>query len=393
MAEPIRHLRRHVALLSFFSFLGPFGGNMVLSMLHRLTQEFGTGLAVISLSVSLYMIPFAVLQLVAGPLSDLWDRRKTLMLGIVVFIAGVLVCALAPSVHIFLVGRIISGLGYAFVTPAVFAMTGDIVPIPRRGKAMGWMGSMNMLGVALGPLMGGLFAEIDWRLAFYALALIAAVGLTIFHFSDIAEAVEKAAAPPLRGMLRKAAGNWGLMVASATGFLAMFAYVSVLTSLSPYLARAPFEFSDSWVGGVIACAGIGGILVSPVGGWIADRAGRAATAALGLACVAAAYGALTMAHSWTVMACLFFIIGAAISFCWAGLITLSVELLPAERGTSTAIFNSVRFFGYALAPQFSSFLFVRAGMKPLFLTAAVCSVVGVLLALALTKAERGGTKV
>ena len=89
-------------------------------------------MVMMSFSLTFFMIPFAALQLVSGPLSDLWDRRKTLITGLMVFIAGHLTRALSLSIHFFLAGRVIQGLGFAFVNPVALAIIGDRVPASGR---------------------------------------------------------------------------------------------------------------------------------------------------------------------------------------------------------------------------------------------------------------------
>ena len=307
-------MNRQIFLLAFFIFLGPFGGNTVLSMLHRLTLEFRTDMVVMSLSLTFFMIPFAVLQLVSGALSDLWDRRKTLITGLIVFIVGHLMCALSPSIHFFLAGRVIQGLGFAFVNPVALAIIGDRVPASGRGRVMGWMGSMNTLGIATGPLLGGVLAETNWRLAFLLLALMGAFGLAIFFFSKVGETGGKVEKLPLGYLLRGAAGNRGVLTVSLSGFFVFFSYIIVLTTLSPYLAAPPFRLSDSQIGMVISCAGLAGILLSPFAGWTADRIGRASTSALGLTAVALVFVTLEMATNWVAMAALFFVLGGVMAF-------------------------------------------------------------------------------
>ena len=318
-------------LLAFLIFLGPLCGNTVISMLHRLTLEFRTDRVVMSLSVTFFMVPFAALQLVSGALSDRWDRRKTLITGLIVFRGGQLLSALAPSVHSFLVGRVIQGLGFAFVNPVALAMVGDMVPASGRGRVMGWMGSMNTLGIATGPLLGGVLAETNWRLAFFVLVFMSALGLMIFFCSKVGKERGKSERPPFGNLLKEAAGNRGVLIASLSGFFTFFSYITVLTSLSPYLATS-LRLSDSQIGMVISCAGLAGILLSPFAGWTADRIGRASTSALGLTAVALVIITLEMARTWVAMAATFFALGGVMAFGWAGLMTLSVEFLPRARG-------------------------------------------------------------
>jgi YNFM family putative membrane transporter len=214
-----------------------------------------------------------------------------------------------------------------------------------------------------------------------------AIGLAIFFCSKVGETGGKAERLPLGYLLRDVAGNRGVLTVSLSGFFVFFSYITVLTTLSPYLASPPFRLSDSQIGMVISCAGLAGILLSPFAGWTADRIGRAGTSALGLMAVALVFVTLEMATNWVAMAALFFVLGGVMAFGWAGLMTLSVELLPGARGTSTSIFNSARFFGFALAPQLSSLLFIREGMKAVFLCAAAAAFAAALLAVALRKPE------
>jgi MFS family permease len=60
-------------------------------------------------------------QIVSGAISDLWSRRKTLMMGAALFIAGSLISGFAPSVGFFLAGRGVQGLGFAFIHPVAMA--------------------------------------------------------------------------------------------------------------------------------------------------------------------------------------------------------------------------------------------------------------------------------
>ncbi len=357
-------------------------------MLHRLTLEFETNIVVMSLAVSLFMVPFAILQLISGAVSDFWGRRRTLILGEVIFISGHLIAWLAPSIYSFLAGRAVQALGFAFVHPVAMALVGDMVPASRRGNAMGWLGSMMTLGIATGPLAGGILAETNWRLTFFFIALAGTTVLVIFLRTTIGKTSPEKESLPIGRLLRKAAGNRGVWTVSLSGFFMFLAYAAVLTSLSPYLVGSPFGCSDSQVGIVIASSGLAGIVFSPLAGRTIDRIGRAVISAYGMAALGGVFAILPAAKSYAAMTMLFFAVGAFQAFAWAGLMTLSVEILPGARATSASIFNAARFTGFGLASQFSSLLFLSRGMSAVFLFGTAAAIVGAFLSFAVRKHEK-----
>ncbi|MGQ9583730.1 MAG: MFS transporter, partial [Thermoplasmatota archaeon] len=162
---------RRLPLLGLCVFLGPFGGNAVLSILFELERELSTDVATVTLSITVFMVPFAAIQLFSGPISDLWDRRGTVVVGLSLYAAGAVACGLSGTIGEFLISRAIQGIGFAFVNPVALAAVGELTRPSQRGRAMGWMGSLTTLGTATGPLYSGAAAALDWRLAFHGLAL------------------------------------------------------------------------------------------------------------------------------------------------------------------------------------------------------------------------------
>jgi predicted MFS family arabinose efflux permease len=378
---------RRIAFIGFAVFLGPFGGNTVLSMLHTIRNEFHTTPEVIVLSITFFMLPYAFFMLFSGAVSDLWDRRKTIMAGLATYAAGCLVCGLAPGIVPFLAGRLVQGLGFAFVNPVALAFAADIVGPSRRGEVMGWMGSMTTLGTAAGPLLGGVASEFDWRLAFL-INLGAALGAIAMFASCCSVPSASGDRGEFFRLLKAAAQDRGVMAVSLSAALAFLAYGGVLAFLSTYLTSAPFRLSDAQVGMVISGSGVAGILASPLAGRAADRFGRSAVSAAGLLAAAACYGAMAFTGGWLALGAMFFAMGAMMAFGWAGLVTLSVELMPGARGTSSSVFNSVRFLGFAVAPQVFTVVFLARGMGPVFLLSAAFVVGAAVLALGVLGREK-----
>jgi len=380
---------RRIPLIAFCVFLGPFGGNTVLSMLHTIKGEFSTTDTLIAMTITLFMVPFALVMFFSGPLSDFWDRRKTIIVGLLAYSAGSVVCGLSGGIWPFLLGRVVQGLGFAFVNPVALALSAEIVPPSRRGETMGWMGSMTTLGTATGPLLGGVAAEADWRLAFYMMTALSLAAAALFALSPAGTGPSPSGRRDFLRRVARTGSDRGMLALCTSGALAFFAYAGVLTFLSSHLRSQPFDASDWQVGLVISAGGLAGIVVSPVAGRAADRFGRAATSALGLAAVSAIFLLIIPVRSFVLVGCLFAALGAVMAFGWVGIVTLSVEILPDKRGTASSLFNSARFFGYALAPQLFAVLFVSHGMGAVLALSATSALAAALVASSLRRRERG----
>jgi len=174
-------LDRRLIILGYCLFLGPFGGvNIIIPMQAALQRDLATSLEMITLSISIAMVPFALLQFFTGALADRWGERRTMVAGLAGYGLGALACGLAPDIWTFLFGRALQGIGLAFFNPVALAMVGELVPGERRGYVMGWMGTINTAGIAGGPLAGGLAAEVDWRLAYYLIILMTVAAVALF---------------------------------------------------------------------------------------------------------------------------------------------------------------------------------------------------------------------
>jgi predicted MFS family arabinose efflux permease len=255
---------------------------------------------------------------------------------------------------------------------------------------MGWMGAINTAGIACGPLAGGLAAGVDWRLAFYiVIAMTAAAVLLFLHcFPEMGPGPRKGAG--VLGQLGKAARVTELQLVSLGGFAAFFAYGAALTFVGKALEGPPFSYTEAIIGTAIGLGGLAGILVSPGAGWVADRAGRGMVSALGFMLAIVSYVGFAFAGTLPAVLALFFLMGAAMAFTWAGLITLSVEVIPGARNTSSTLFNASRFSGYALSPFLLVWLFTSRGLGSVMAVSAAAAGAGAVIALLLSRRSGGG---
>jgi EmrB/QacA subfamily drug resistance transporter len=132
--------------------------------------------------LSSYAMVLASLLLAGGALGDRYGRRRMFLLGLAGFWAGSLLCTLAPTTGLLIVGRLVQGAGAAALFPSGLALIAAEFDGPARARAIGVWGASVSGAIALGPLLGGILVEaVGWR-AQFALAVVlvlptAAVGL------------------------------------------------------------------------------------------------------------------------------------------------------------------------------------------------------------------------
>jgi DHA2 family methylenomycin A resistance protein-like MFS transporter len=118
--------------------------------------------------VDAFVLVFASLLIAGGVLGDRYGRRRAFMAGLVLFAAGSLWCALAPSAGWLIAGRVAQALGPSLILPASLAIvTATYTDGAERARAIGLWGAGSGLGLTLGPLLGGLVVDgLGWRWVF-----------------------------------------------------------------------------------------------------------------------------------------------------------------------------------------------------------------------------------
>ena len=130
-----------------------------------------------------YVVVFAALMLPAGLLGDRFGRRRMLMAGLGVFLAGSLVGALADDVTWVVVARAVMGVGGALVMPLALSVLPSLFPPTERTKAVGIISAASALGMPLGPIIGGwLLDHFWWGSVFLINVPMAAIGIAACLF-------------------------------------------------------------------------------------------------------------------------------------------------------------------------------------------------------------------
>jgi EmrB/QacA subfamily drug resistance transporter len=182
MGEQISSRPMHGILiaLAVATLTGSLGISVVTVSLPTLSRAFSTDMSQTQWVILAYLAAVTVSIVTAGRLGDIFGHRRILILGLILFAAASVVCAMAPTFITLVIARAIQGIGGAILMAIPVSIAREMISKERLGSAMGLMGTMSAIGTALGPSAGGtLIASLGWRAAFVALTVSSGVTLLL----------------------------------------------------------------------------------------------------------------------------------------------------------------------------------------------------------------------
>ena len=148
-------------------FMGTLDASIVNIALPTLVRALSTSFATVQWVVLGYLVAVTALLLGAARLGDMVGKRPVYLAGLLVFTAGSLGCGLAPDVDWLIAARVLQGVGASMTTSVGVAILTEVFPPRERGRALGIIGAVVSLGIALGPTLGGvLVGRVGWRSIF-----------------------------------------------------------------------------------------------------------------------------------------------------------------------------------------------------------------------------------
>jgi EmrB/QacA subfamily drug resistance transporter len=157
-------------------------GTVVNVALPDIGRDLGASTSALQWVLNGYLLTLASLILLGGSLGDRHGRRRIFVLGVLVFTAASLLCAIAPTSGLLVAARLLQGIGGALLTPGSLAMIESSFRPADRARAIGAWSGLGGVATALGPLLGGYLVEaVSWRAIFLInlpLGLVVAVMAT-----------------------------------------------------------------------------------------------------------------------------------------------------------------------------------------------------------------------
>lgn len=339
LTKPTTRLR--AAALYIGGLLGPLGGGVVSPVLPEIADSFHADLSLAGASLTVYSVVFAVVQLVSGTLGERYGRRRAVLIAYGGYLVASLLCALAPTIGVFLVARALQGLANAFTTPLLIAGLADTVRPERLSRAIGMYGACQAAGMSLAPLVGSAAGLVSWRWAFVGVAVIS--GLLALA-PPAGEPRPGASAPSYRPLLTV---RMGLL-----SFIALVSFLGAngVVFLVALYAERRLGIPDGLIGLVLVGYGVAGMVLATLWGGFCERFGLVRATVLGTTLS----GLLVAAVAWTTsvpaLVLVWIAAGAMASLANVGLQNLSAREVPANRGGAVSVVSAFRFSGAAIAP-------------------------------------------
>jgi len=286
-------------LLSLLTALGPLTMDMYLPSLPAIGQALDASTAAVQLTISSYLLGFAVGQILYGPLSDRVGRRPVILAALVLYVAATVVCAGAQTIGILIAVRFVQALGGAGCIVLARAAVRDLYSGERAGRELSLMGSITAFAPIVAPAIGGVLQDaFGWRASFYLLVVFALIaGSAAARF--LPETLRQRASGPFsfgamgalyRSVLvhRGFLANLGILVAA---FVGLFAWISG----APFVMQGLYAMTPVAFGATYAAGAAGYMVGAYVAARIVMRLGLDRTVGIGAGIMAA--GGLAMAAS------------------------------------------------------------------------------------------------
>lgn len=363
-AQVITPLRENGALLMVCVATGVImlGQGVISPVLPLYAKDFGVSATLIGASISVFGLARLIFNLPAGILSDRFGRRIMLVGGPVITAIGSLLSAGAGDIWQLLAFRFIAGIGSAMFMTAAITLVTDISTPENRGRMLGLYQGSLLVGVSIGPAVGGLTAELFGLRSPFVLVGVLAALCAVWAQRAMPETRERPPAarsadgptPPRAPMmlsLRPLLANSALLLVSMVTFSIFFTRTGSRQTVLALVGNEELGLSAGALGGVFAMmALINLVTIAPSGAW-ADRFGRkrvivpsafVAAGALGLFAVTGGLG--------------MFLIAAVLLSLGTGLsgpapAAYAADVIPEEaRGLGMGLFRTYSDLGFVIGP-------------------------------------------
>jgi DHA1 family multidrug resistance protein-like MFS transporter len=318
----------------------------------------------------------AFFQPVSGWLSDRYNRKTLLMTGYTLISIGY---AFASTIYQLTTVRLLHGVGSALVTPVAMAYVGDIIPKGKEGTYMNIFMMFMYLGMAAGPVMGGLLNEsYGMNIAFYTMAAIAALALLLLIiFVPQAESHsdrEKAGFASIIALLKEPHMRASVLHLSSRAILRQG-----VIAFMPLYATKILGMGTGTIGLVVSIFIFVEAISQGIIGPIADRVNKKMLLIGGT--LIAAILAFFLGNMTTVTGMLSIMIPIAIFTCLAraSASAYSVEIGARLKcmGACSGLFNASQDMGNFIGPILFGWVTDRYGLSSMFLTGAIAGIIAV----------------
>ncbi|GJM62473.1 Bcr/CflA family efflux MFS transporter [Persicobacter diffluens] len=340
-----------IVLLSAMAALAPFAIDMYLPSIPQVAQHFGTSIAHIEVTISIFLIGFGIGQLVGGLFSDHYGRKPVVLIGLGTFMLASLGMIYAPSVKIMYLMRAIQAVGGGFVTVNSAAIVKDQFDKKDSAKILATVASIMMIAPMAAPMVGALIAKAgEWQLIFAFLVLYAGSLIFIMKFK-VKESLTETKSLNLKKIIQgylnifKSRHGLGFMFSGALATAGMFTFITKSSSIyMDYFGASESIFPLLFGANVMTM-----IFLSRFSQRLIDRRSSQQIVRTGLYINLVAGSLLLLYTQWTPSPALAVIVGlnmafiGSLGFVYGHIDSCFLTYYPKSTGTANSIFGVTRF--------------------------------------------------
>jgi len=336
-----------VLLLGVLSAFGPFVVDLYLPSLPQLASFFETSASMTQLTLTTAMIGLAVGQLLLGPLSDKFGRKKPLIISLVIYIISTVLIVFSPNIETMIVLRVIQGLSSAGSVVISRAIATDLYRGREMTRFFGLLMTINGIAPIISPILGSLLLEyISWKGVFVFLALIGVIVLLFCFRLKESLSIENR----LQGSIFATFSTFGVIIKNRLfmsyvgieSFLlgAMFAYIAA----SPFILQSFYGLSAFIFSLCFGANGAALVIGANIGGKLPNR--QALAIGVLAFVVAALYtiAVLIIQPYWLFVEIGFFAMLLLMGITFPAISTLAMESERQYAGSASALLGFAPFF-------------------------------------------------
>lgn len=347
-----------LCVLALLSAVAPIATDMYLPGFPNMSEDLGAGASGIQLTLTSFLIGLALGQLIIGPLSDHYGRRRPLLLGTALAIGSGVLCALVDSVGALIVLRALQGLGGAAGIVLARAIIADRSPdaatTARQTQIMMMIGGVAPI---LAPITGSLIVSLaGWRAVFVVIALLSLLAF-IGVLRNVGESLPQARRSHAGGgrLIRTILQLFrhrlyvGYTLVTGFSFMALFGYIAA----SPFVFQKVLGLSPTQYSIAFGVNALGLIVFGAVSAKIVSRVAPTRIILCCLILLLVASGAalaciLLNASAFLILPCIFLAV-ASVGPLMGNASALAIHQVPESAGTASAVLGAIQFALGALA--------------------------------------------
>ncbi|GGG70143.1 MFS transporter [Paenibacillus radicis (ex Gao et al. 2016)] len=362
------------ALLFFIMFFIGTDTFLISPLIPTLQELFDIPTQYAGWMVGAYALGYAIFALIAGPLSDGWDRKNVMFYGMIAFSISTILCGLATGFWSMILFRFLAGISAAFTSPQVWASIPVLFPAAKNAKVSGIVMAGLASAQAFGIPIGGLLASTHWSYPFYVIGVFSLIVSIFIYFAmpsmkPIQDQTSqltlfKRYIPLLASRIARRSFLGHFLFNS--GFMAAFSFIGKWMS-------DRFELSVDQVGYVILFLGIGNLVGSFGGAYVIQKFNRFNTLVAGFIIAIVCFIIVPFVPSVAAFDFVYFFIFLNMGIAYPLIMGLLTSLNPTIRGTISSLGNSIMYAATTIGSGIAGVIYAAFnGFAGVAIFAALC---------------------